>query len=154
MYTNDTMSYTNGTNESYQENVQYLQPASPSNQETTTVHHIPLHDGTWNKTYETYYEADFTPQSSYFPDQTSTGYYNQYVNQVEQRRWTYPPSFELQWEPTPILSNSRNNQAMKQFMQRNSGGGCTVMQPTQRERVATPRSDYLQRFHPHCLFKI
>jgi hypothetical protein len=147
-YTNDAMSYTNDTNESYQENVQYLQPASPTNQETTTVHHIPLQDGMWDQTYETYYETDFTPQPNYFPDQTSTGYYSPYMNQVEQRRWAYPSPFELQWEPTPILSNSRNNQAMKQFMQRNSGGGCIVMQPTQRERVATPRSDYLQRYHP------
>ena len=46
------------------------------------------------------------------------------------------------------MGNSRNNEAMKQFMKRNSGGGCVIMPPSQRERVATPTSDYRQKFHP------
>ena len=159
--------------ENNQQNTLYVPPASPMTQETTTIHYVPSNHvsnwemnssnnhGTWNgQGCDVYYDVAPPSQENqfiYYSNDTigdSNYYNNPYISQVETRQ--YRPfqraSYKLDWEqPIPVILNQPQNQAMKQFMQRNSGGGCVVMQPTPRERVATPSSDYLQRFHPYCM---
>ena len=168
IYTNDEMAYDENNQQ-----ITHMQPASPMTQETTTIHYVPSRNvSNWEMTsasfperwddngYAFYYNTSPSRQqqpSSYYLDGSNGdySYYNgSYENQMNLSQYrSYPKvEYESEWEqPRPVIVNRRNNEAMKQFMQRNSGGGCTVMQPAQRERVATPRSDYPQRFHPHFM---
>ena len=150
----------------FHEDVPNPERASPEKQETATIHHIPSDQVSFGPIYDnsnhenTYVVLDnsshenlSTTYPSYVYETPVNNSYPEYFNpwnQVEQAHyWTPPTSYEFQWEqPMPIMGNSRNNEAMKQFMKRNSGGGCVIMPPSQRERVATPTSDYRQRFHP------
>ena len=150
----------------FHEDAQNQERASPKKQETATIHHIPSDQVSFGPTYDnsiyenTYVVLDNSPHETlnttypsyvYEPPvhNSCPEYFNPW-NQVDPANyWTTPTSYEFQWEqPMPIMGNSRNNEAMKQFMKRNSGGGCVIMPPSQRERVATPTSDYRQRFHP------
>ena len=140
------------TNANYQEQAQYFEQVSPMNQETATIHHFPTPEYTsWNQTYQEYYDSMFVSTTTTPNEGEMYQHYGSYCPpsiHMEPIRCSCPTTYEIPWEPMPILGNTRNNQAMKQFMQRNSGGGCTIMQPAQRERVATPRSDYRQMLYP------
>ena len=166
MYTNDPMAY-----EENSQQTSYFPPASPMTQETTTIHYIPSNNvSDWETTSSNYQATreNYGPSSYYTIERpiqqqqvtyysedaySNSAYYSSYESPMQSRQYHSFPrvSYEVEWDqPTPVLINRRNNEAMKQFMRfGGSGGGCVVMQPTQRERVATPRPEYVQRFHPY-----
>ena len=166
MYTNDPVAY----EENSQPN-SYIPPASPMTQETTTIHYIPSNNvndwdtstSNYQATGDNYGHSSFytierpiqQQQITYYSEDaySNSAYYSPYQSQMQSRQYNSFPrvSYELEWDqPTPVLINRRNNEAMKQFMRfGGSGGGCVVMQPTQRERIATPRAEYVQRFQPY-----
>ena len=166
MYTNDSVAY-----EENSQPTSYVPPASPMTQETTTIHYIPSNNvNDWNTSTSSYqatidnygHPSFYTierpiqqQQITYYSEDaySNSAYYSPYESPMQSRQYNSFPrvSYELEWDqPTPVSINRRNNEAMKQFMRfGGSGGGCVVMQPTQRERIATPRAEYVQRFQPY-----